>query len=176
MLAGLVSVESQTPLGQKLPVKTPPSSSTLLWTSLSECLLTFVTLCGTHRVVSREIIVSQEQAILLPGAFGAFVDLREVGHRVARSRDTRTMANSARDGGQFARFGRAGAFRSRGFGRLRPGERYAASMGCSDRFSQCHEIVRTHLLRDSTHSCCGRRRSVRYWTSYRFLQGVESCC
>ena len=66
--------------------------------------------------VLREIIVSAEQAILLPEGFGSVLKLREFGHRFVSSRDTRTMAGSARSclvryGGKFARFACAGVER-----------------------------------------------------------------
>ena len=81
----------------------------------------------THRLVSREIIVAAEQIRSLP----------EFEHGIAMSRDTRTMADTARsflarDGGKSARFGCAGAPRNKRCGCLRTDEQYAASMGCSD--------------------------------------------
>ena len=40
----------------------------------------------------------------------------------------------------------------------RAGERSAVSMGSSDRVSECHEVIRTQFLRDSTHSSGEWRR------------------
>ena len=61
-----------------------------------------------------------------------------------------TRSYSARSGGKFARFRCAGAPRNEGIGWGRMDERSAASMGHSDRISECREVVQTHLLRDST--------------------------
>ena len=63
-----------------------------------------------------------------------------------------TISYSARDRGELARFRCAGATRYMGFGCLRTDERCAASVGHSDRISECRDSVRPQLLRDSTDS------------------------
>ena len=88
-----------------------------------------------------------------------------------QSRDTSTMANSARDGGQSARFRRAGALWNRGFGCLRLGERHAVSVGCSDRISQCHEIGSVSFAARS-HSQLLQAEAFRKLDILHFLRGV----
>ena len=56
------------------------------------------------------------------------------------------LSYRARDGDRFARFRCAGVLRS---SRISD-ERYAASVRHSDRTSECRELVRPQLLRDST--------------------------
>ena len=155
MLAGRVSVESQVPLGlrgQSLPVKDGSVISNIV-VNFAIGKFLFVAFVG-HTFWSLGGLSYPQSS---DKASGLSLSLREeVGHRVVRSRDTSTMTKPASDGGQSDRFRRAGALWSRGFGCLRPGECNAASTGCSDRCSRCHEIVWSHLLRDPTRSCCGR--------------------
>ena len=67
----------------------------------------------------------------------------------------------ARDGGKSARFGCAGAPRSRGFGSLRTDGQHTASAGCSDRISVCRGVVRTQLLIASARSGWARSGAAR---------------
>ena len=123
-----------------------------------------------------------------------------------RSRDTRTMADtirsySARNGGKFARFRCAGAPRNRGIGWGRTDEQSAASMGYSDRISECREVfelnccaipltavgsggifaVPARAVAGQDFGDAGRRRRRaphRSCTSFRFLRGGihRDCC
>ena len=74
----------------------------------------------------------------------------------SRGRATRTLAVTARsqcgrDGGGFARLGRAGSPRSRGCDWGRPGNWLAPSMDPSGRVPECCEAFRARLLRDSAY-------------------------
>ena len=79
-----------------------------------------------------------------------------------RSRETSSMAKSAWDGGQSARFGRAQALWSRGFGCLRLGERDAASMSCSELFGlMCCVLYQDFCrVRKPTKNCCRGSRGA----------------
>ena len=149
LLSVRASIESHALLritGRKLLVKTPPISSSALPLT---CYLT---------VYVRDSLLFMS-CHLLPNR---------------QSRDTGTMASSvfsscARRRAMSARLGCAGAPRSIGLSCFRSNERHASSVEFSAQISECREIVRTRLLRDSSHSCWKRSRSVRKWTSHRIL-------